>query len=191
MSRDKEQARRRIEDLRKEIDHHNYRYYVLDAPVVSDGEYDRLLRELADLEEAYPEFLSPNSPTQRVGVKPLAEFSTVSHTIPMLSLANAMTRDEVIEFDKRIKKLLDVSEVEYVMEVKIDGLAVELVYENGNFVLGSTRGDGYTGEDITQNLRTIRSIPLKLRAPFPKEQIQIRGEVTKPLPPKQPWDSPA
>ncbi len=177
---DKEQVKRRIEELRKEIDHHNYRYYVMDAPVISDSEYDRLLRELADLEESHPEFFDKNSPTQRVGAKPLAEFSTITHTIPMLSLANAMTREEVMEFDKRVKKLLSVNEVEYVMEVKIDGLAVELVYEDGNFVLGSTRGDGYTGEDITQNLRTIKSIPMRLiepsSIPTPR-RLEVRGEI--------------
>jgi DNA ligase (NAD+) len=177
---DKEQAKRKIEDLRRQIEHHNYRYYVLDDPIISDTEYDKLMRQLADLEEANPEFFDRNSPTQRVGAKPLAEFSTVMHTIPMLSLANAMTAEEVMDFDRRVKKLLGVREVEYVMEVKIDGLAVELVYESGNFVLGSTRGDGYAGEDITQNLRTIRSIPMKLiessSTPVPR-RLEVRGEI--------------
>jgi DNA ligase (NAD+) len=177
---DKEQAKRKIEELRRELGHHNYRYYVLDDPIISDTEYDKLMRQLADLEEAYPEFFNPNSPTQRVGAKPLAEFSTVTHTIPMLSLANAMTAEEVTDFDRRVKKLLGVQEVEYVMEVKIDGLAVELVYESGNFVLGSTRGDGYAGEDITHNLRTIRSIPMKLiessSIPIPR-RLEVRGEI--------------
>jgi DNA ligase (NAD+) len=176
----REQAGKRIEELIREIEHHNYRYYVLDAPTITDAEYDSLLRELVDLEEGHPEFLNPNSPTQRVGVKPISEFSTVTHTIPMLSLANAMTRQDVIDFDRRVKKLLDTDEVEYVMEVKIDGLAVELVYEKGDFVLGSTRGDGFTGEDITHNLRTIKSIPMKLiessSNPIPR-RLEVRGEI--------------
>ncbi|MBA4416315.1 MAG: DNA ligase (NAD(+)) LigA [Syntrophus sp. (in: bacteria)] len=177
---DKEQAAIRIQALRKELDRHNYQYYVLDSPVISDAEYDRLLRELEGLEAAYPEFITSDSPTRRIGAKPLDAFSTVSHTMPMLSLANAMSAEEVIDFDKRVKKLLNVSAVEYVMEVKIDGLAVELVYEKGLFILGSTRGDGYSGEDITQNLRTIRSIPMKLMdnqgIPIP-ERLEVRGEV--------------
>jgi len=177
---DKEHIREKIEKLRKELEYHNYRYYVLDDPVISDAEYDRLLRELTKLEEGYPEFQSPLSPTQRVGAQPLEAFSTVTHTVPMLSLQNAMSVEEVVEFDKRVKKLLNVKDVEYVMEVKIDGLAVELVYVNGEFVLGSTRGDGYIGEDITQNLRTIKSIPLRLllnpKLPVP-ERLEVRGEV--------------
>lgn len=177
---DREKVRKKIEELRKEIEYHNHRYYVLDDPIVSDAEYDRLMKELIGLEAAYPEFLDPNSPTQRVGAKPLEEFSTVPHTIPMLSLANAMSAEEVVDFDRRVKKLLNNSGVDYVMEVKIDGLAVELVYENGEFTLGSTRGDGYTGEDITQNLRTIKSIPMRLLTdsdtPFP-ERLEVRGEV--------------
>ncbi len=177
---DETEARKRIEILREELDHHNYRYYVLDDPVVSDSEYDRLLRELSLLEEKYPHLVTPLSPTQRVGAKPLEAFGTVSHKLPMLSLANAMSADEVRDFDRRVRKLLDVESVEYVVEVKIDGLAVELTYEKGEFVLGSTRGDGFTGEDITQNLRTIRSIPLRLReaagGPIP-ERMDVRGEI--------------
>ena len=177
---DKDKAQSRIDELRGEIDYHNHGYYVLDDPVVSDAEYDRLMQELTRLEEMYPEFLSPNSPTQRVGAQPLTEFSTVPHTMPMLSLQNAMSADEVTDFDKRVKKLLDVTDVEYIMEVKIDGLAVELVYENGEFILGSTRGDGYTGEDITQNLRTIKAIPMKITGtadiPVP-ELLEVRGEI--------------
>lgn len=177
---DKTEIEKRIEQLRKEIDYHNYRYYVLDDPVVSDAEYDRMMRELQALEDENPEFFSPNSPTQRVGAKPLEEFSTISHTIPMLSLANAMDAQEVIDFDKRVKKLLNTAQVDYVIEVKIDGLAVELVYINGEFALGSTRGDGFTGEDITQNLRTIRSIPMRLLkadgVTIP-ERLEVRGEI--------------
>lgn len=172
--------RKRIETLRKELEYYNYRYYVLDNPVVSDAEYDRLLKELMELENAHPEVFDPNSPTQRVGAKPLEAFATVPHTLPMLSLANAMSATEVIDFDKRVKKLLNVSELDYVMEVKIDGLAVELVYIDGAFTLASTRGDGYTGEDITQNMRTIRSVPMKLvnmgSIPIP-HRLEVRGEV--------------
>ncbi len=174
------QAQAKVEELRKEIEYHNYRYYVLDDPEISDAEYDRLMRELIELESAYPELVEPNSPSQRVGAPPLTEFSSVAHTIPMLSLANAMTADEVVEFDKRVKKLLAVPHVEYVMEVKIDGLAVELVYESGSFSLGSTRGDGYTGEDITQNLKTIKSIPMRLiKSPgmAVPERLEVRGEI--------------
>ncbi|HNQ63055.1 MAG TPA: NAD-dependent DNA ligase LigA [Syntrophorhabdaceae bacterium] len=177
---DRNTAKSRIDELRKEIDYHNYRYYVLDEPSVTDAEYDRMMQELISLEEANPEFITPNSPTQRVGAQPLTEFSTVKHRLPMLSLANAMTAEEVSDFDKRIKKLLNVDDVEYVIEVKIDGLAVELVYENGDFILGSTRGDGYTGEDITQNLRTIKSIPMRIKddtgIAIP-ELLEIRGEI--------------
>jgi DNA ligase (NAD+) len=177
---EKEPIRKRIDELRRELDYHNYRYYVLDDPVVSDAEYDRLMTELIALEEKHPEFLSPNSPTQRVGAKPLEEFETVTHTIPMLSLQNAMAAEEVVEFDKRVKKLLAVTDIDYVMEVKIDGLAVELVYLNGEFAIGSTRGDGFTGEDITQNLRTIKSTPMRLLRdhdiPIP-DRLEIRGEV--------------
>lgn len=177
---DKDKAQSRIDELRKEIDYHNHRYYVLDDPVVSDAEYDRLMCELMELEGNYPEFLSLNSPTRRVGAQPLAEYSTVKHTLPMLSLQNAMSADEVTDFDKRVKKILNITDVEYVMEVKIDGLAVELVYKNGEFVLGSTRGDGYTGEDITQNIRTIKAIPMKLIGttgiPIP-ELLEVRGEI--------------
>jgi DNA ligase (NAD+) len=177
---DRDQAKIKIEDLRKNIEYHNHRYYVLDDPDISDAEYDRLMRELTKLETTYPEFIDNNSPTQRVGAKPLEAFSTISHTIPMLSLQNAMSIDEITDFDKRIGKLLNLDSIEYVIEVKIDGLAVELLYVNGVFTLGSTRGDGYTGEVVTQNLRTIRSIPMNLSKtggiPIP-ERLEVRGEI--------------
>lgn len=177
---DKEAIKQRINQLTQDLDYHNYRYYVLDDPLISDPEYDRLLRELVELEKNFPEFMNPNSPSQRVGAKPLEEFETVTHTIPMLSLQNAMTADEVVEFDKRVKKLLGITDVDYVMEVKIDGLAVELVYDHGEFAIGSTRGDGFTGEDITQNLRTIKAIPMRLLRdhdiPIP-DRLEVRGEV--------------
>ena len=181
-----------IKRLRADINRHNYRYYVLDSPEVTDAEYDRLMRRLQELEAAFPALVTADSPTQRVGAEPLAAFGAISHTLPMLSLNNAFTQEEVIEFDERIRKNLGLAPnevIEYVAEPKMDGLAVELVYENGLFVRGSTRGDGYTGEDVTQNLRTIRSIPLKL-VPQGGELkgwveksgvIEVRGEVFLPL----------
>jgi DNA ligase (NAD+) len=170
----------RIKELRDKINEANYYYYVLDNPIISDAEYDHLMRELQKLEEEYPELITLDSPTQRIGAKPLEEFNTVSHRIPLLSLDNATGENELREFVNRVRKSLSPDEiVEFVGEPKIDGLAVELVYENGIFTTGSTRGDGYTGEDITQNLKTIRSIPLKLRennSPIPRI-LEIRGEV--------------
>jgi DNA ligase (NAD+) len=176
----KETLKKTVEKLRDEIEYHNYRYYVLDQPEISDAQYDRLIRELQKLEEEHPELRTPNSPTQRVGAPPLEEFEIVRHTIPMLSLANAFNETEARDFDKRVKKFLETSsEVAYVAEPKLDGLAVELVYERGQFVVGSTRGDGVNGENITQNLRTIKTIPLQLirrEIPVP-ERLEVRGEV--------------
>ena len=170
---------RHIQQLREDINRHNIRYYVHDDPVVSDIEYDVLLRELESLEQKHPTLITADSPTQRVGAAPLSEFQPLTHRLPMLSLANAMNEDELIEFDTQVKKGLGAeNEVEYIAEPKLDGLAVELVYENGSFSHGSTRGDGTTGEDITQNLRTIRAIPLTIQheEPLPK-LLEIRGEV--------------
>jgi DNA ligase (NAD+) len=178
-------ARKEVMDhlafLRKTIHYHNYRYYVLDDPEVSDAAYDRLLRELGDIEERYPEAVTPDSPTQRVGAAPLKAFRTVRHSLPMLSLSNCFTMEEVREFDNRIKRFLKrTGAVEYVAEAKLDGVAVELVYEKGKFVLGSTRGNGTYGEDVTVNLKTIRSIPLELlpadRVTIP-DYLEVRGEV--------------
>jgi len=170
-----------IEKLRKNINYHSYRYYVLDDPEISDTEYDRLMRELELLERAHPEYITADSPTQRVGAAPAAEFETVTHTVPMLSLANAMDEDELLEFEKRIRNRLEKETgIEYVVEPKLDGLAVELVYEKGIFTVGSTRGDGVTGENITQNLKTIRSLPLRLMPSGSfslPEQLTVRGEV--------------
>ncbi|HVP79494.1 MAG TPA: NAD-dependent DNA ligase LigA [Thermodesulfobacteriota bacterium] len=175
-----ETIRKRVDKLREEIEYHNYRYYILDQPEISDAEYDRLMRELEKIEEQHPELRSPNSPTQRVGASPLEEFEIVRHTIPMLSLANAFGESEAKDFDKRVKRFLGTSEeIEYVAEPKFDGLAIELVYEAGQFVVGSTRGDGVNGENITQNLRTIKTIPLQLfrkEIPAP-ERLEVRGEV--------------
>jgi DNA ligase (NAD+) len=168
----------RIDELVALLNHHAHRYYVLDAPEVSDAQYDAWYRELVDLEARHPELVRPDSPTQRVGMAPLTAFGTVSHGLPMLSLDNAFSPDELREFDRRLKRFLDVAadtDLEYVCELKIDGLAVSLTYEGGVFVRGATRGDGTTGEDITQNLRTIRSIPLRLQG-TPPARIEVRGE---------------
>ena len=175
----KNKAEEEIKKLRDEIEYHNYRYYVLDSPVASDQEYDRLMRRLDELEKAYPELVTPESPTQKVGAAPVEEFGTVAHSIPMLSLQNALNADEVMEFDTRVKKILGSSDVEYVAEPKIDGLAMEAVYRDGILIQGSTRGDGYTGEDITENLKTVRSLPLRLRKStigLPS-LLEVRGEV--------------
>ncbi|MCC6502760.1 MAG: NAD-dependent DNA ligase LigA [Deltaproteobacteria bacterium] len=179
----KNEAAKEISRLRGEINRHNYRYYVLDSPEVPDAEYDRLLRRLEELEAAFPGLVTPDSPTQRVGARPAAAFGTIKHTIPMISLANALSRDEALDFDARVKKILGLApeeKVDYVGEPKMDGLAVELVYEDGVLVRGSTRGDGEVGEDVTQNLRTVRSIPLRLTGAFPK-LLEARGEVFLPL----------
>jgi len=169
-----------IKSLRKQINDHNYQYYVLDNPIISDGEYDKLLKELELIENKYPEYIIPESPTQRIGAQPIDSFGTVTHRITMMSLANAMSEDELKAFDERLKKKLNSpEEIEYVIEPKLDGLAVELIYENGIFVNGSTRGDGNTGEEITSNLKTINSIPLILRddiVPLP-DLVEVRGEV--------------
>ncbi len=175
-----EALKKRVEKLREEIEYHNYRYYVLDQPEISDAQYDRLMKELEKIEKEYPELRTPNSPTQRVGAPPLDEFEIVRHSIPMLSLANAFEESEARDFDKRVKKFLgSSSDIDYVAEPKLDGLAVELVYERGQFIVGSTRGDGVNGENITQNLRTIKTIPLQLirkEIPVP-ERLEVRGEV--------------
>jgi DNA ligase (NAD+) len=179
----KGQATKRIHDLRKQLNHHNYRYYVLDDPEISDAEYDRLLRELQQLETQFPELITPDSPTQRVGAAPQTEFNSVTHTIPMVSLDNAFGYDELREFDGRVKRGLGTDEeIEYVVEPKIDGVAVELVYENGIFAQGSTRGDGYVGEAITPNLKTIKSVPLRLLSDGAKipQRVEVRGEVYYP-----------
>ena len=171
---------KRVEQLREEINHHNYLYYVLDQPIISDADYDALMRELKEIEGKYPETVTPDSPTQRIGAPPSEKFAGVPHSVPMLSLDDAFSQEEVLEFDQRGKRFLQIDEeLEYTVEPKMDGLAVELVYENGRFVLGSTRGDGYTGEDVTTNLRTIRSIPLRLISRYlpPPSRLEVRGEV--------------
>ncbi len=180
---EKQEASERIEELRRQIDHHNYRYYALDRPEVSDAEYDRLFAELVRLENDNPELITPDSPTQRVGFAPIEKFLPFHHEVPLLSLENAMQETDVLEFDRRVRKLLghDAEDVEYVTEQKMDGLAVEMVYEDGNFVGAGTRGDGFTGEDVTANVKTIRAVPLKLHTPEtgppPPRRIAVRGEV--------------
>ena len=169
-----------IQALRDQLNDHNYRYYVLDDPLISDSEYDQLFRKLQKLETDNPNLITEDSPTHRVGAEPLSSFGSWTHRMPMLSLANAMNEDELAAFDTRVKKGLDTEkDLEYMAEPKLDGLAVELVYENGFFVNGSTRGDGITGEDITQNLKTITAIPLSLRKNGQKTPplLEVRGEV--------------
>jgi DNA ligase (NAD+) len=172
-------AARRAEQLRRELQEHNHRYYVLDAPSISDAEYDALLRELQALEAAHPELLTADSPTQRVGAAPAAEFAPVRHRLPMLSLNNCFSDEELDDFDRRVREGLAREAVDYVAEPKLDGLAVSLLYRDGRFVQGATRGDGETGEDITANLRTIRAIPLLLRGQTPPA-LEVRGEVYLP-----------
>ncbi|RLF58180.1 MAG: DNA ligase (NAD(+)) LigA, partial [Thermoplasmata archaeon] len=173
----REEAKKRIEHLRSEIRRHNYLYYVLNKPEISDAEYDRLMEELRHLEEMFPDLITPDSPTQRVGAPPAKEFKKVRHVRPMLSLDTAK-REEVIAFDRRVKKELGVDSVDYVVEPKLDGLSVELVYENGRYVRGATRGDGVEGEDITENIRTIKAVPLVLRhGREVPDMLVVRGEV--------------
>jgi len=172
---------KRVAELRVTLDNYNYQYYVLDDPSVPDAEYDRLLRELQQIELEHPELVSSDSPTQRVGAKPDNGFQEVTHELPMLSLDNAMSDEELVSFNKRIQdRLKTTDKIEYVCEPKLDGLAVSLLYENGQLIRGATRGDGTTGENITLNVRTIRAIPLKLRGKKTPERIEIRGEVFMP-----------
>ncbi|PKN38172.1 MAG: DNA ligase (NAD(+)) LigA [Deltaproteobacteria bacterium HGW-Deltaproteobacteria-2] len=177
---DKQADLKRIAELRNIIEYHNKRYYQQDSPEISDTEYDRLMRELQDLESHHPEEFSATSPTQRIGASPLAKFAPFNHPSPMFSLGNAFSNEEIIEFDNRIKRLAGVDNISYIAEPKLDGLAVNLIYENGIFKQGATRGDGTTGEDVTQNLKTIPSLPLKMKHtsnnPAPSF-IEIRGEV--------------
>jgi DNA ligase (NAD+) len=170
----KTEARKKIEKLRKDINFHNHKYYIENNPVISDYQFDQMLKKLESLELEFPDLITPDSPTQRVGEKPLDGFNTVEHKIPMLSLANTYTYDELKDFDERVKKY--VLDVEYVVEPKIDGAGVALLYENGVLVRGATRGDGVSGDDITQNLKTIHSIPLRLQGNELKN-IEVRGEV--------------
>ena len=172
-----EAAVHQIEQLKAAITQYDYQYYVLDTPSISDSEYDGLYRQLVDLEKQYPQLISAESPTQRVGGSAIGAFESLKHRQAMLSLNNAFADEELIAFDKRIREGLGVDAVEYAVEPKFDGLAITLTYENGLFVHGATRGDGYTGENVTHNLRTIRAIPTKLNTPNPPQLLEVRGEV--------------
>lgn len=167
----------RLAQLKGQIRHHDYLYYIKDQPEISDGEYDRLFRELTNLERTYPELVTPDSPTQRVGAPPLDTLGKVQHERPMLSLDSLMNSEEVLAFDQRMKRELGVDHIEYTVEPKFDGLSVEIVYDHGTFVRSSTRGDGQLGEDITMNLRTIRSLPLQLETGSYPDHLVVRGEV--------------
>ncbi|SER04330.1 DNA ligase (NAD+) [Azotobacter beijerinckii] len=179
---DAQTAAERIARLRSEIDEHNYRYYVLDTPSVPDAEYDRLFYELKALEAEHPELVTPESPTQRVGGEALAAFGQVRHELPMLSLGNAFAEEDLLDFDRRVREGLglDGGIVDYSCEPKLDGLAVSLLYENGQLVCGATRGDGSTGEDITANVRTVRNIPLRLHGEGWPTLLEVRGEIYMP-----------
>src|SRR2546429_6929630 len=170
---------KRVAELREKIEKANYEYHVLDQPTIADEAYDALMRELQSLEAAHPELVTPESPTQRVGAPASTRFAPVQHAAPMLSLSNAFDEAELRAFDQRVRKLLGRDDVGYVCELKIDGLAINLTYVDGKFVQGATRGDGLVGEDVTGNLRTIRSIPLTLREPV-KGRVDVRGEVYLP-----------
>ncbi len=179
---DREKAKRRHSELSDLLHRHNHLYYVLDRPEISDAEYDRLFRELLELESSLPDLVTPDSPSLRVGAPPLERFQPVRHALPMLSLENAFDEAEMREFDARVRRFLATSEtIDYVCEMKLDGVAVELVYRNGTLEVGSTRGDGTTGEGVTENLKTVRSIPLHLQPPFPS-LLEVRGEVYMELP---------
>ncbi|TYB92319.1 MAG: NAD-dependent DNA ligase LigA [Kosmotoga sp.] len=172
-----EEIKKRVQELREKIRYHNYRYYVKNDPVITDREYDKLMDELKKLEEKYPEIITGDSPTQRVGNKPQEGFEEVRHRYRLYSLDNTYSEKEVQEFDKRVKKNLGVSDVDYMCELKIDGLSISLTYENGILVTGATRGDGYVGEDVTENIKTIKTIPLKV---FKDISVEVRGEVYLP-----------
>ena len=173
----KAQAEKRHAELAAEIRRHDEAYYVLAQPTISDQEYDRLYRELVDLERAYPDLVTPDSPTQKVGGAPVTEFKPVQHLTPMLSLDNTYSQAEVREFVQRLQRLLPNEPLEFIVEPKLDGIAMNLRYENGEFVLGATRGDGTTGDDITTNLRTIRNLPGRLKGSALPARMEVRGEV--------------
>ena len=174
----------KIEGLRSKIRYHDRKYYVDNMPEITDYEYDQLMKELGELESTDPELITPDSPTQRVSGEPLPAFTTIEHRIPMLSIENTYSEDELREFDKRIRRILkDTDEVEYVVELKIDGVAITLWYENGTFTRGATRGNGLIGDDVTTNLRTVKNLPLKFlctdNSKIPRI-IEIRGEIYMP-----------
>jgi len=172
--------RERIDSLRREILYHNHRYYVLDSPEISDEAYDRLFAELRALEQQHPELVTPDSPTQRVGAGPVESFGVIEHRVPLLSLANAFTQDDLAAWWRRTSSLVGRAEFDTVCDPKIDGLAVALTYVNGLLSVGATRGDGYKGEDITRNLRTVKSIPLSVPRDIAPPRFEVRGEVYLP-----------
>jgi len=167
----------RAGELRREIDAHNYRYFVLDAPEIGDAEYDALFRELQALEQQYPALIAHDSPTQRVGSAPASAFDPVTHRLPMLSLNNAFSDDGASAFDRRIRETLERSDVRYAVEPKFDGLAISLTYERGTLVAAATRGDGYTGENVTANVKTVGSIPITLDSKVLPPLLEVRGEI--------------
>src|ERR671918_3099391 len=170
----KQAARRRAGELREAIDFHSYRYHVLDDPEVADAEYDALVAELIEIEAEYPDLITPDSPTQRVGAPPSEVFAPVEHRMQMMSLDNCFSLEELLAWGKRVERLIGTASA-FVTELKMDGVAVNLIYENGAFVKGATRGDGRVGEDITANLRTVGAVPMKLRGKAPSV-IEVRGE---------------
>jgi DNA ligase (NAD+) len=173
--------RQRAAELRQEINHHNYRYYVLDSPLISDAQYDKLLRELQELEAKHPELITSDSPTQRVGAAPSQEFGEVRHSIPMTSMDNAFSDEEVGEWDRRVRKGLETAgDVAYTAEPKFDGTSISLRYEKGVLLQAGTRGDGETGEDVTVNVRTIKTVPLHLQGKGWPDVLEVRGEVVIP-----------
>ena len=172
-----QEAQKRVEELRQELEKHNYHYYVLDAPLISDAQYDKLLQELVALEKEFPQLITPDSPSQRVGGEPLDIFQTYHHRFPLLSLNNAFNAQDLRDFHRRITNGVG-KEVKNVVEAKIDGLSIALIYEDGLLIRGATRGDGETGEDVTNNLKTVPAIPLRLRKNIPR--LEVRGEVYMP-----------
>src|SRR5207245_7969811 len=170
---------KRAADLRQKIEKANYEYYILDQPTLDDAAYDALLRELIEIEEAHPELVTPESPTQRVGIAPSTRFAPVEHARPMLSLSSVFDEAELRAFDQRVRRSLGRDDVGYMCELKIDGISINLTYQDGKFVQGATRGDGFVGEDVTANLRTIKSIPLTLRERV-GGRVDVRGEVYLP-----------
>ena len=175
----KPNIKKQVTALQKELSEHSHRYHVLDDPIISDYEYDRMLRQLIELEQAYPEYSAPDSPTKRIGAPPLEAFEKAEHQVPMLSLDNAFNDGEILDFHQRVLRLLEQDSVLFLSEPKFDGVAVAIIYENGVLTEASTRGDGFVGELITQNIRTIRTLPLKLDESHLKAPalLEVRGEV--------------
>src|SRR5438477_13218286 len=173
-------AKRRVEELREQINHHNYRYHVLDEPEISDYDYDQLINELRALEDEFPELITPDSPTQRVGATPADLFAPVKHRVRMMSLDNVFTQEELEAWGRRVERAIGTG-ARYVCELKIDGVACALTYEQGAYVTGATRGDGEVGEDITANIRTVRAVPQRLRLKKAPPVLEVRGEIYLPV----------